>query len=358
MIHPIEKIARISITKQTSILEVLKRMDLTGAKLLIILENQKFLGLVTIGDIQRAIIKNIPLQQDVYSITRKEIHYGKVSDPIEKIKQIMLRERDECMPIVDAAGNIHDIIFWDDLFAGIIKRDDTILNIPVVIMAGGIGSRMKPLTNIIPKPLIPIGEKTILEIILDKFKTVGCTKFYLSVNYKSETIEFYLKDKIPKYYDITYFKEPFPLGTIGSITLIKEYINTSFFVTNCDILINQDFRIVHKFHVENNNEITMICALKNIFIPYGTVTAGEDGILQELKEKPELSIMINTGMYILEPHLIDEIDSNREFHITELIEKVKKRNGKVGVFPISEKQYFDIGEWDTYMETLARYKQL
>jgi NDP-sugar pyrophosphorylase family protein len=221
-------------------------------------------------------------------------------------------------------------------------------------MAGGKGTRLKPLTNVIPKPLIPIGDKTIVEKIMDRFMSVGCRDFYFSVNYKAETIRHYFDTIEHKDYEITYFKEDKPLGTAGSLYLIRDKIETTFFVSNCDIIIDEDYSEILKYHRENKNELTIVAALKHYSIPYGTIKTGDNGLLIELIEKPELTFQINSGMYIMEPHLLSEIPENVFFHITHLIENIKKRNGKIGVFPVSEGSWKDIGERDMYLSFLKR----
>ena len=142
------------------------------------------------------------------------------------------------------------------------------------------------------------------------------------------------------------------MGTAGSLFLLKDRIKETFFVNNCDILIDQDYSEILDYHYENKNEITLVAALKNITIPYGTLETGINGSLIELKEKPDLTFKINSGMYILEPHLLNEIPENKVFHITQLIDQVKKRNGKVGVYPVSEKSWKDIGDWNEYLKLI------
>ena len=218
-------------------------------------------------------------------------------------------------------------------------------------MAGGKGTRLKPITNVIPKPLVPIGEKTILEVIMDQFEAIGCQKFYMSVNYKSDMLRFYL-DQLEHKYDIDFFEEEKPLGTIGSVALLKGTIKTPFFVSNCDIVIDQDMRDVFDYHCHNNNDLTIVTAVKSFQIPYGVIETGENGLMTALKEKPELTYMINTGVYILNSECIDEIPQGEFFHITQLIEKIKARGGRVGCFPVSEHAWKDIGEWSEYLKMI------
>lgn len=341
------------ISPQTSLKQALMKMDEVGYKLLMIAdENDFFQGLITIGDIQRAIIANKSLDEVAINFSRADLILGKPNDSILEIRRQMLLYRLVYMPIVDEAKKIIKVIYWED----VVKEEDNkiypILNLPVVIMAGGVGSRLKPLTNILPKPLLPFGESTILENIIDRFKKYSCLNFEISINYKADLIRFYFESVGTKDYHLNFFIEDKPLGTAGSLHLLEDKLNTTFFVSNCDILIDEDYSAIHKYHVENKNELTIVASIKNYDIPYGTIESGENGQLISLKEKPQLDFMINSGMYILEPHLIKEIPKNTFFHLTHLIEKVKNRGGKVGVFPISEKSWVDIGEWQFYSKIL------
>ena len=244
-----------------------------------------------------------------------------------------------------------DVYFWEDLFGNKQETRKDLIKLPVVIMAGGKGTRLKPITNVIPKPLIPIGEKTILEEIMDQFEGIGCNKFYMSVNYKSDMIRFFL-DQLEHKYNISFFEEKTPMGTIGSVSLLKGKVTTPFFVSNCDIVIDQDYRSVYEYHRSNKNDITVVTAVKNFHIPYGVIETGEDGLMVELKEKPIQTYMINTGVYLLNPELFDEIPEGEFFHVTHLMEKLISRGGRIGCFPVSENAWRDMGEWPEYLKIL------
>lgn len=349
----LDKIKNRIITADTTIIQALKKMDVEMVKLLFVFEDDRFLGILTIGDIQRAIIKNVDMNTAVLSILDKNKIYAKVSDSLENIKEKMYELRSECMPLVGDDNKLLDVYFWKEMFSEG-KRERTYkIDAPVVIMAGGLGTRLKPLTNIIPKPLIPVNEKTIVETIIDQFNGIGCTKYYLSVNYKSEIIEYYFTN-IDKKYDITFLKEDKPLGTIGSVSLLKGKINQPFFVSNCDIIVDQDYRDVYDYHVNNNNDITVVTAIKSFHIPYGVIETGDNGLMKGISEKPDVSYMINTGVYIIEPQLINEIPENTFYHITDLIDKVRKNGGRVGCFPVSEKSWTDIGDWNEYLKIIEK----
>jgi dTDP-glucose pyrophosphorylase len=347
----IDKIFNRVIKPSLTLLQAMKLMDVQSVKTLFVFQKEHFEGILTIGDIQRAIIKGAALSEPISQILDKHKIYASLNESKDQIAEKMRMLRAEVMPIIDKEGNLKDVWFWSDLFSKTDMPFREPIDLPVVIMAGGKGTRLKPLTNVLPKPLIPVGDKTILETIMDQFETIGCHKFYMSVNYKSDIIRFYL-DQLEHSYDIDFFEETRPLGTIGSVSLLKSKINTPFFVSNCDIIIEQDFRDVYDYHINNRNELTIVTAVKSFRIPYGVIEAAEDGLLTGIKEKPETAYMINTGLYILNSDLIDEIPDDEFYHITDLIDKIMKRGARVGSFPVSENALRDMGEWPEYLKMI------
>ena len=347
----IERIKDRIITPSVSLLEAMKRMDSLMVKTLFVLSEEHFEGIVTLGDIQRAIIKNIALKEPVDEILDKNKIYGYQTEGEDAIKEKMRSIRAEVMPILNDKGELMDVWFWNDLFKKEEVSQREKIGLPVVIMAGGKGTRLKPITNVIPKPLVPIGDKTILETILDQFEEIGCTKFYMSVNYKADIMKYYL-GQLDHKYDIEFFQEEKPLGTIGSVSLLKGKITTPFFVSNCDSINEQDYRDVYDYHVSNHNDLTIVTMVKGFKIPYGVIETGEDGLMVSLSEKPELTYQVNTGVYILNPSCIDEIPEGEFFHITHLMEKIKARGGRVGCFPVSEHSWKDMGEWPEYLKMI------
>ena len=218
-----------------------------------------------------------------------------------------------------------------------------------------LGSRLKPLTYVIPKPLIPVGEKTILEEIFNRFAKYGSNRFFISVNYKADLIRYYIQSQhLP--FEINYFEEAKPLGTAGSLSLLKGKIDQTFFVSNCDVLVDQDYSEILNYHTENKNEITVIAALKHFPIAYGTIETSENGNLTSIVEKPELTFKINSGMYILDSHLIDEIHNNTIYYMTDLIGKLQQQGRRIGVFPILQSSWMDVGDWKEYLDVLRNFK--
>lgn len=343
----------ICITSGNTILAALKQMDAKHRKLLIVTKADAYFNLLSIGDIQRAILKGVDLNSPVDDILRAETNVASIHQRRTEVEQYVKEHKTEFMPIVDDNYQLVDVVFWDDLFHTR-RRHTANFNLPVVIMAGGKGTRLRPLTNVLPKPLIPIGEQTMMEDIMDRFVECGCKNFYISVNYMADFIRHYFDNFSKHDYHIEYFQEDKPLGTAGSLHLLKGKINDTFFVSNCDSVLDEDYGEILKYHRENRNEITVVSVMKSVYIPYGTLETGENGLLESLQEKPEFTFQINTGMYVLEPHLLKEIPSDRIYHITYLIEKLIKEGRRVGVYPINEGSWTDIGNWDEYLKYISK----
>ncbi len=348
-----DRIRKKIVQANTTIIQAMRKMDEGLTKLFLVFDEERFVGIITNGDLQRAIIAHKPFDTPIRDvINNKTKRYAREGDDRNKIKGWMLEKRAELMPIVDANGQLVDVIFWDELLPE--KPEDANrpkIDLPVVIMAGGKGTRLKPITNVIPKPLVPVGDKTILEVIMDQFESIGCHRFYMSVNYKADMMKYYLSQLDHKY-NIKFFMEDKPLGTIGSVSLLKGKITTPFFVSNCDSINEQDYRDVWDYHVNNHNDMTIVTMVKSFKIPYGVIETGEDGLMTALKEKPEQTYQVNTGVYILNSELIDEIPEGEFFHITHLMEKVQSRGGRVGCFPVSEHSWKDMGEWPEYLRMI------
>ncbi len=342
------------ITKETKIIRAFSLMDQYKTKVLFIIDNNKFFGLISAGDIQRAIIKNADINQPVSTILRKEKYIVcKDTDPIGHVKDLMFKKRLECMPVLNSKKELVRVYNWEELFsANKKKKSSRFKNIPLFVMAGGYGTRLKPITNVLPKPLIPMTEKPFVVDIIDGFGNYGVKDIFISLNYKKELIEFVLDTELRPKYNVSYIYENTPLGTAGSLSLLKNKFKSTFILTNCDILIDVDFASIYDYHKSNKNVVTMIASLKHINIPYGTIVTKGDGELEELREKPEIILKINTGVYILEPVVFDYIRKNKFVHITTVIENLKADNHKIGVYTVSEGSWIDIGEWPQYLEII------
>ncbi len=218
-------------------------------------------------------------------------------------------------------------------------------------MAGGAGTRLEPFTKILPKPLIPIGDKSVLEVVIDKFREYGINNYHISVFHKANLIKAYFEDiDIP--YKINYLEETKPLGTAGILNELIDKIDGSMFLTNCDTIINCNYKDLLEFHNKNKYDITLVGSMINYKIPYGICEIENKGRLVSLKEKPEKSYLVSTGMYVLRDTALKLVPKEKFFNMTDLITKVRNHNGTVGVYPISEKSWLDTGEWKQYKKTL------
>ena len=214
-------------------------------------------------------------------------------------------------------------------------------------MAGGKGTRLSPFTEILPKPLIPIKSKTALELIIKNYTNQNQSKFFLSINYKSEIIKAYFNELKPKY-KVNFIQENKPLGTAGSLYFLKNKLKKSFVVCNCDIIANYNLMDFYNFHEKNNNDITILSSVNNYKIPYGSITFDKNNNFEKIIEKPSFKKYINVGVYLLSKNVLKIIKNNQFLNITDLINNSKKNNFKVNVFKISSRKWKDIGEWNKY----------
>ena len=332
-----------------------KILNKTGQKCLVVSdENNILLGTLTDGDIRKAILKGVDLKSSISNFyKRKPTVVLKDEYDIEKLKKIFIENRFDLVPVIDKKGKIIKIILWDDVFEYENKIKQMNSKVPVVIMAGGKGTRLEPFTKILPKPLVPVNEKTIIEHIIESFSNVGCNDFIISLNYKSKIIKAYFEE-MNHDYSLTFFKEKMPLGTAGSLYLMKKKLKKPFFVSNCDIIIKTNYESFYAFHLEGKYDISLIAATKEYIIPYGTCKINEKGHLSNINEKPKYDFLINTGLYILNPDIINLVPKNKFFHITNLIDIAIKNKKKIGVFPIDDDAWIDIGEWAEYKKALLK----
>lgn len=327
------------------IIEAMEMIDRNAHGILFIVDdNDKLCGCVTDGDIRRWIIRCGDLSVKIADVMNTSPTYV-FADSGKDVYKIMKRAAISVLPIIDRNRRLVDIVLMSDEDGSkYLKPKRGLSDVPVVIMAGGKGTRLYPYTKILPKPLIPIGDTPIVERVIDCFVEHNIHKYYMTVNYKKSMIKSYFTELNPKY-EIVYVEEDKPLGTGGSIKLIQTKFDSPIIVTNCDALVLADYADVYDYHVDSGNLITMVSALKNVSIPYGVLHTGENGELIEIEEKPKLSYLINTGMYIVNPEVIELIPEDTMFHMTQLIERVMENGGKVGTYPISEDSFLDMGEF-------------
>lgn len=331
-------LAEYVIDENSTIVEAMRKLDKVAAKVLYILDGSKIAASLTDGDIRRWLLKKNKIDAKVKEVANYSPLYLHQKDKRQASK-LMKKYMIESVPIVNDDKEIILIMFWNDHEVDI----DNDLNLPVVIMAGGKGTRLYPYTKILPKPLIPIGEKPIIEHIIDRFNMVGCDVFYLLINHKKNMIKAYFNEE-ERAYTTKYIEEEEFLGTGGGLSLLKGMIDSTFILSNCDILIEENYSKMYEHHKREKNMITMVCSLKTIKIPYGVVETTESGSIEKVDEKPEVAFFVNTGMYIVEPEVIENLKENRVVGFPTVIQEYKQAGKKVGVYPISDYAWMDMGQ--------------
>jgi len=339
-----------------TIRQAMKKISQSGEKCLVIVDEKNILlGTLSDGDLRKAILNGSEMNdsiQQIYQSNPTVLIDGEYEK--EDIKKIFTQQRFDLIPVVNNRGELIDIFLWDKILNNGKKDQKVKLNIPVVIMAGGKGTRMEPFTKVLPKPLVPIQEKPIIEHIIERFTEIGCSDFYLTVNYKGKILKAYFEELQPEY-DIAFVDENEPLGTAGSLQYLKGKFDKPFFVTNCDIIIKADYASLYKFHQKNNYDITLVASAKEYIIPYGTCELNDDGHLSHINEKPQYNFLINTGLYVLNPDVLNLVPKDKFYHITHLIEDAKNQGKKIGVFPVDEDDWIDIGQWAEYQKAIDKF---
>ena len=348
------KLQSLLIPPDTTVKQTMQKMNETAGKILFVVDrDDRLLGTVTDGDIRRGIINGKPLTVEISEImTIKFISLGSDCHDIQKkAKELMQQNLIEHIPVVNERGIIIDVISWVDYLADDDSdKNKPLLQNPVIIMAGGKGTRLDPFTKILPKPLIPLGNKPIIEHVMDHFYKNGFHEFILILNYKKEMIKMYFgENKLP--YNISFVEESDYCGTAGGLSLLKNTLKQTFIVTNCDTILEGDYIDFFNWHQERRNLMTIVGSHKEIAVPYGVLNMG-DGSLLGIDEKPKIDLFVNTGTYIFEPVILDLINENEHIDMDKLITKVKaSHNERVGVFP-HWGGWFDIGQWDEYRKSL------
>lgn len=336
------------VNENDTVIYVMKIIDQGAQGCAFVCDGKKLLAAVSDGDIRRFILNNGNLMAPIKEIANYSPKYKYNTDVLD-YNEYMGRKSIGALPIVDTDKNIVDIIFYNDKT----QMEKEKLNLPVVMMAGGKGVRLYPYTKILPKPLIPIGDLPIAEIIINEIKRYNCKDYYLIVNHKKNMIKAYFNE-IKKDYSIEYVDEDKPLGTGGGLSLLKGKINSTFILTNCDIIIKSNLADIYKEHKNKKNVITMVCCKKPIEIPYGVIEASEDGGIVSMTEKPKIEMLTNTGLYIVEPRVIEELEADTPIGFPDIIEKYKEMGERVGIYSIEEDEWLDMGQ----PEELERMKKI
>jgi dTDP-glucose pyrophosphorylase len=343
----------ITIHPKATIKETMETLDKTAEKVLLVVDDkQTLIGALTDGDIRRYILRGHNLSGTIQDAFHPNPIFILQEDfDFDETKAVFLKNKIDLIPILDQNRKVVDFITWEKAFGNNRRIENQKLDIPVVIMAGGKGTRLEPFTRVLPKPLIPVGDKPVIDHIIDRFRAYGISKFYLTIHHMSKIMRAYFEEKQPDY-SIGFAEEDKPRGTAGSLKLLADKLNKPFFVSNCDIIIEADYADLYRFHTQNKHDITLVASAKQFNIPYGICELNSKGSLERIKEKPEYNFLVNAGMYVLNPAVLELIPDNQLFHITHLIDKIKENGGQIGVYPVSEKAWIDVGQWAEYRKAL------
>jgi dTDP-glucose pyrophosphorylase len=350
-----DSVAKLLISPKTGLKEAMKKMNVTGEGILLVVdEENRLLGTLTDGDIRRFILNTGTITGRIDKCFNIAAVFLREKDGKEHAKRLMIQKRLEAIPVVDEHNRVKDLHTWNKLFNGtrtFVKKK----NIPVVIMAGGKGERLEPFTKVLPKPLIPIGNKTTIEIIMERFYRYGFDTFIYTLNYKKEYLKLFLKENNGLFpYTIDWVEEESFLGTVGSLSLLRDKLNSTFFVANCDSLLNINFEEVLKWHKEYRAAVTIVGCHNEYKIPFGVLELS-NGKVMEVLEKPVHDIIINTGVYVIEPRVISYIPDNTAKDMNELVNDIADKEN-VTVYPIYDK-WLDIGQWGEYRKTLQELEK-
>jgi len=342
-----------------TIRQAMEQLERTEEKVVFVVdEESRLIGSLTDGDIRRWILSDGDFKAQVVRVCNRKPYVVANGYTPEIVRKDMLNGNLGCVPVLNKSGKITRLLFWKELFQGAISsKPKRQLKLPVVIMAGGQGTRLAPFTNVLPKPLIPVGDRTVIEIIIEQFLPYGLDQFQLSVNYKSKIIKSFFEELAPSY-SVTYLEENEPRGTAGCLRALYSTSSEPIIVTNCDIVIQADYAELVAFHSTNDFDLTLVASLKDYRIPYGVCELDKGGSLARITEKPQYSFLVNTGMYVLRRDRLGLIPEIGRCDMTDFMQKIKEAGGRIGVYPIGENALIDTGEWTEYRKALESLNRL
>ena len=313
--------------------------------------DRRLLGTVTDGDIRRALLNGLTLDSAIREAMKGNPIVAPGSLPGPALRKLMEANTIHHLPIVDDDGRVIALEYLNTAAAGEDKM------VTAVVMAGGKGQRLRPLTEKVPKPMLPIEKRPILDILLESLQTTGFNRVLISVGYLKEAIQDYFEDGSSRGLDIHYLVESEPLGTAGALSLIPEALkpSTPFLVINGDLLTRLNFAAFRDFHMAADYEFTLCCRPHEVGIPYGYPVI-EGDLVTDFREKPSFNFLVNSGIYCLSPELLGDVPQNTFFNMTDLIHRLCKTRRRVGVFPLRE-PFHEIGRPESYQDAVEFYQE-
>ena len=341
-------ISHIKLMPSSTIKEALKIIDSGAMQIAIVVdEDGKLIGTITDGDIRRGLLNGLDLNSLIDSIIFKNPTVAKISDTKEEILKKALAKKLHQIPVVDDENRVIGIKEIEELVSPTLKPNK------VVLMVGGLGMRLRPLTENTPKPMLMVGNKPILQTIVEKFAEYGFVNIVMCVNYKSNVIQDYFKDGSEFGLNIEYILETQRMGTAGALSLLGTVPSEPFFVMNGDLLTNVNFEHLYHYHLSNNAMATMCVREYDFQVPYGVVNIQDSKIIS-IKEKPIQKFFVSAGIYMLNPEAIKHIDKNEFFDMPTLFEKLITFGENTLSFPIRE-YWLDIGRMEEYERANSEY---
>jgi len=343
-----KKLDKFIISSTCTIKEAFKTIDAGALKIAIIVNNEKkVIGTIGDGDIRRGILNGKTLDDTIEELYFKDPILAKQTDTKSQIIQKAIAKKIYQVPIVDKNNFLIDIVDLATLLKTQKRKNK------IILMAGGLGTRLRPLTHDTPKPLLNVGDKPILQTIIESFAKYGFEDIIISVNYKSDMIKEYFKDGSQFGVKISYIDETKRLGTAGALSLIQENPQEPFFVMNGDLLTNVNFEKFLDFHMDENAIASMAIREDNFQVPYGVIETNGAKITK-IEEKPTYKYFVNAGIYILSPQVLKYIPKDQFFDMPTLFEKLIKDNKNVLSFPIHE-YWLDIGRMEELQKAQTEY---
>ena len=345
MSHSWEKIL---IQPSTTLIEALKVINTEALRIAVVVdEGKKLLGVLTDGDIRRGLLENLPLTTEVVEVMNKQPIVAKLGTPCDDLISVMESKEILSIPLVDDNG----VVVGLETLQHALSHPE--VSNPVFIMAGGFGTRLRPLTDTCPKPMLKIGDKPILETVIRSFIKAGFVNFYISTHYMPEQIQDHFGNGDEYGASIQYVHEEQPLGTGGALGLLPDDLpkELPIIMINGDVLTKVDFKRLLEFHLENDADATMCVREYDYQIPYGVIN-GEGNKITSMVEKPVQRFFVNAGIYVVSPRIINSVPKNYNIDMPTLLEQHMKEREKVLMFPIHE-YWLDIGRMDDFNRAQA-----
>ena len=316
---------------------------------LVVADDDTLLGTITDGDIRRGLLRSVPLDAPAREVMFRTPRVAGTGANQSDVRDVMAKYLLHHMPVVDDAGRLVGLIRESELNAL-----DRLIDNWVVLMAGGLGERLRPLTESTPKPLLRIGDKPLLQSILESFVEQGFRNFFISVNYQAERVKEHFGDGSVWGANIQYLEETQRMGTAGALSLLPERPTRPMIVMNGDLITRTGFRRLLEFHKEQKSAATMCVREYDFQVPFGVINLDGDRI-KSIHEKPIHRFFVNAGIYVLDPILLTMVPNDQRFDMTQLFETVIAEDRTTAVFPIHE-YWLDIGRFDDLEQAQVDYR--